>query len=384
VALYNVDAAGRARHTAIHEDTGNDYQPVGFEIGTSYIDGCSFHHNYGVALGGYKTENIALTNNVIYSAVDDGIRMGTSYNMVIDGNMITKVMENWFYMNHYTNFHNFNIDGLVMPAGIHAQDDVTFVSMKDNAVSSIMGPAYEIAGEYCNTEEADSAESAESMSSNNYGHSSLYGLRVLFASVSDYCTRFSGFKLARTPSNAVVVMIRAEHTVIQNIDVQDAPHGVFMTSYYPLAVTHMTQDKTLTIKNSIFNAVTNAFSSPTLDNCRDWAWFEGESDGFGGMFGGDLFDFKKIAMDPFTFDDDGYGSKGITWPIIQGQMPKFPHVALDEPTSNMVLYGQTLVNGVTFVNYIENDGCGKTTLPLATIVACLTIITRCALKILTG
>ena len=55
--------------------------------------------------------------------------------------------------NYISGFHNFDIDAKYMPAGIAAWEEVELLSLKDNACSGIMGPAFEFQGEECDESE---------------------------------------------------------------------------------------------------------------------------------------------------------------------------------------------------------------------------------------
>ena len=86
---------------------------------------------------------------------------------------------------------NFDFDGIYMPHGVNAIDEVDFTSFTGNAVSGIQGAAYTILGEACSESEVDTAVSASSAFTNNVGHSSTYGLRPLFAHKDDTCLLYT-------------------------------------------------------------------------------------------------------------------------------------------------------------------------------------------------
>ena len=63
LAFYGVDAAGKSRDESTHSTNNAEYQPAGYEIGTSYIKFCTFHMSYSVALGVAESNNMEILNN---------------------------------------------------------------------------------------------------------------------------------------------------------------------------------------------------------------------------------------------------------------------------------------------------------------------------------
>ena len=78
---------------------------------------------------------------------------------------------------------------------------------------------------------ATSDVSVAGISSGNVAHSSLYGLRMLYHSASNECTRFSGFKIARAQSNGVITMLKAKKIIYDSLDIQDSTIGIYTVSY---------------------------------------------------------------------------------------------------------------------------------------------------------
>ena len=138
LAFYGVDSVNKPRDETL-DSFGNAYQPLGYEITESYIKHCTFHMNYGVALGVAESDNVEISHNNVYHAVDNGINVGYSDNVIINNNFVANVMDNWYYKSQYLNFHNFDMDGLYMPAGIAAWEEVTYTSFKNNVASGIQG-----------------------------------------------------------------------------------------------------------------------------------------------------------------------------------------------------------------------------------------------------
>ena len=98
VSFYNIpDGNGKATGAHVDDRNGNPYQPTGYDIGASYIKNCAFGDLYGVAIGLKNTADMAVTNNVIHRAIDEGILMGSSTGITLDDNMVTGVIDNVFY-----------------------------------------------------------------------------------------------------------------------------------------------------------------------------------------------------------------------------------------------------------------------------------------------
>jgi len=360
LALYGVNGQGQPRDTAVHAETGNEYQPAGYEIGATYVRGCSFHHNYGVALSANYAPNVEFSENNVFMAVDNGIAVANSFDVTINNNLVSSVVENWYYQDQYLNMHNFDIDGKYMPAGISAWEEVTFASFKRNAVYGVQGPAYEYAGEACTVDEVGATASAASIAENNYAHGSIYGIKNLFAPVDLTCTKFAGFRISRIMSHGVFAMVDAEHTIVDNVEIQDTVVGVHIYSYKPMAISHVASDDTVTFKNSIINAVTDAFSAADKGNCVDWSSEEGI---LKWVKSGDNH-MSNMVYDRRSFEDvdagtKEQGNKGFVFSVFQGQKHKFPHKALTIQTDNLAIYGTNYVHNVRFVNFQKEDACGK-------------------------
>ena len=58
------------------------------------------------------------------------------------------------------------------------------------------------------------------------------------------------------------------HAIVENIEVQDTPVGIYFNDYGVQAVSHVTEDKTRTVKNSLFIGATAPY---VARNCnRDY------------------------------------------------------------------------------------------------------------------
>ena len=349
LSFYNIpDGNGKAAGAHVDDRNGNAYQPSGYDIGASYIKNCAFDGLYGVAIGLKNTADIEVTNNVIHRAIDEGILMGSSTGVTLDDNMVTGVIDNVFYKGLWKTQHNFDFDGLYMPHGVNAIDEVDFTSFTGNAVSGIQGAAYTILGEVCSESEVDTAVSASSAFTNNVGHSSTYGLRPLFAHKDDTCTRYSGFSFSNIMNCGFCSIVGPLHMILQDFEVQDTPIGVFFNNYGVQAVSHTAEDKTLTVKNSKFVAVTTA---GIANNCnRDYLYTSANAPDGSMMEMWGQAHLPKMMIGPLTHNI------GFAWTNLQGGIHSFPHKPFDKPTKNMVLYGRNYLNTVSFINY--DNHCG--------------------------
>ena len=251
------DASGMTSSSGNHAN-GNAYQPAGYEIGASYVQNCAFHSLYGVAIGANGANNIVISNNVVTGAIDDGIKLGYLTGATIDHNMVAGVMDNVFVGSPplWTTQANFDFDGIYMPAGIRTNEEALVASMKNNAVSGIQGAAYSTWGEACTEAEINTSTSTSTAYANNIGRSSVYGHRILFTQADSTCTRFGGFKLTNMMACGFCSIVGSLHAIVENIEVQDTPVGIYFNDYGVQAVSHVAEDKTRTVKNSLFIGAT--------------------------------------------------------------------------------------------------------------------------------
>ena len=359
LAFYGMsDAAnGKPTELAIHEASGNEYQPAGYEIGASYIRDSSFHSLFGVAIGANRANGIEISNNVVNRAIDDGIKVGYSENVVINNNMVVGVLDNVFYKELWKTQHNFDFDGIYIPTGIATIEEATVASMKNNAVSGIQGPAYATWGEACDAAEVNTDLSFSTVSSNNIGHSSIYGMRPLFTQADATCTRYSGFNFAHLMTCGFCSILSPLHMIVENLEVQDTPVGVFFNNFGLQAVSHSVEDKTFTVKNSKFVAFTPAGEA---NNCnRDYLYTNANA-----PVGSVMETWGTVnLMDRHFINTQKKGETyagnlvGFAWTNLQGGMHSYPHKNFDKPTKNMVLQGRNYLNNVSFINYNSANSC---------------------------
>ena len=271
LAFWGIENASGMTSASGQHANGNDYQPTGYEIGASYVQNCAFHSLYGVAIGANGANNIVISKNVVTGAIDDGIKLGYLTGATIDNNMVAGVMDNVFVGSPplWTTQANFDFDGIYMPAGIRTNEEALVASMKNNAVSGIQGAAYSTWGEACTEAEINTSTSSTSTTySNNVGRSSVYGHRILFTQADSTCTRFGGFKLTNMMACGFCSIVGSLHAIVENIEVQDTPVGIYMNDYGVQAVSHVAEDKTRTVKNSLFIGATAPY---VARNCnRDY------------------------------------------------------------------------------------------------------------------
>ena len=351
LAFYGIADAknGKAAEVNIHEASGNEYQPAGYDIGPSYVKHSSFYNLFGVAIGASKANMIEISNNVVFNCIDDGIKVGESTDVVIDGNMVTGVWDNVFYNGLWKTQHNFDFDGIFMPYGIHTIEETTVASMKNDAVSGVQGGAYTIWGETCDSSEADSGSSVSTISSGNIGHSSAYGLRPLFTQVSKECVRYSGFSFSNLMNCGFCSIVTSKAIIVENFNVYDAPLGVFFNNFGLQAVSHNAEDNVLVVKDSNFVGVTAEAESR---NCnRDYIYNSAAApeNSMMEMWGSAHLD-KQFPM------KDQSSNVAFAWSNLQGGMHSYPHKPCDKPTKNMVLYERNYIKNVHFENY--GSQCG--------------------------
>ena len=270
LAFWGIENASGMTSSSGQHVSGNDYQPTGYEIGASYVQNCAFHSLYGVAIGANGANNIVISKNVVTGAIDDGIKLGYLTGATIDNNMVAGVMDNVFVGSPplWTTQTNFDFDGIYMPAGIRTNEEALVTSMKNNAVSGIQGAAYSTWGEACTEAEINTSSSASTAYANNVGRSSVYGHRILYTQADATCTRFGGFKLTNMMACGFCSIVGSLHAIVENIEVQDTPVGIFFNDYGVQAVSHVAEDKTRTVKNSLFIGATAPY---VARNCnRDY------------------------------------------------------------------------------------------------------------------
>ena len=356
LAFYGIeDANGMASSSDTHEVSGNEYQPAGYEIGASYVKDCSFHNNLGVAIGANKANNIDISNNVVANAVDDGIKVGYSNDVTINYNMVSGVIDNVFMLVPsdrddptspltplWRTQHNFDFDGVFMPTGIATIEETTVASMKNNVVAGIQGAAYATWGEQCDSAaEVNTGNAVSTVSKNNVGRSSVYGLRNMWSSVSLECVRYGGFSFAYMSSFGFGSILSTQHVIWEDISVQNSPVGAYLNDFGVMAVSHVSEDKTRTVKDSMFIA-----HGGDGDCNRDY-FFNTQTTNDGSM----MEMWKEHHIERQYIEGITDLQVGWVWSNMQGGMHPFPHKGFDKQNKNMVLTTRDYLNKVKFVNY---------------------------------
>ena len=238
----------------------------------SFVKNCAFNNGFWTAIGSYFTDDLEISENVIYHAIDAGLRVHTSERNVLSGNTITYVRHRQLFIQDLGfSLNNSNMDPKATAFGVKIEK-VTSTILTDNRVSGMeVGVGYSFEGETCDKQEmcASKAEfDIGSQNSGNWAHSGAIGVWVL--EVTQSCSKISGFNVHTVHSTAVYVQSDIDVCVIENINSFDNPMGILPVVYKPDPVTHTMKMKSVTIRNSLLAGLTDTFDCSAY---RNWDEF---------------------------------------------------------------------------------------------------------------
>lgn len=115
----------------------------------SYVRGCAFDRGFNAGIGAqFNTHGLEITNNIIFGAPEDGIRI-LSDDCKVHGNVVGNIFERSIWKDLGIGGGNNDFDAGGVPAGIDFKDANT-IDLKDNIIIGIDGPCFHGTGEQCN------------------------------------------------------------------------------------------------------------------------------------------------------------------------------------------------------------------------------------------
>ncbi|XP_064635071.1 fibrocystin-L-like [Lineus longissimus] len=244
----------------------------------SYVRDCAFHNGLAPAIGVFGSNKIPIENNVIHHPVGSGIIVEGSGNE-IRHNLVTHVVWNGHYNGRY------ELWNIMYDAGIKV-NNVVDVVMEDNVVAGSERVGYSIKGEVC-----DDTVGWK----NNEAHSVYMGTFQLPGDEQPGCSKLSGFRIWRAFDYGIYS--QTESSILMN-DLTMADNGVGIWNYVigPASLTHICEDKTVTVQNSTFIGDSGTFScSDDVDRTTNNFKISGD---------------PKVTSRSYRINN---GATGITW-----------------------------------------------------------------------
>ncbi|XP_045124918.1 fibrocystin-L-like [Portunus trituberculatus] len=292
------------------------------EEDSSYVKRSSFNLNYNVALGLIGTSGMVVDDNVIYFALDSGVRDETGFNTYTN-NLITTVLFLGTYGDREET-QNLNVYGAFQI------DNAPNLALVGNVVAGAEQAGFKTFGEMC--------EDATQWMDNEV-HSALFGVMAWrkgsMGPVTE-CRRINNFYAWRVSDTAFYVQHYA-NSFITNILSVDNALGVNQLIYSPAALTHEYHPKTATISISRFVSSSPSHSCTYQESQSEIMNFYGDKLWDGGVDGG------NTALLFGTF------MSGIN------MAPKHAFYPTD---TYPALYGSTHIQDTTFYNFADTS-CGR-------------------------
>ncbi|XP_064634221.1 fibrocystin-L-like [Lineus longissimus] len=199
----------------------------------SFVKGCSFSHGFSTAIGVFRANGVTLENNVVFRPVGSGIEV-EGMNNVIRDNLVTQLI----WQGHY--YGRIEPTNTKWPAGIvvNKADNLT---LEGNVVAGSDRAGYRIRGEIC---------SAAPKYKNNEAHAVLIGTFQLPGDEQKDCTLISGFKIWRAFDYGAYSQTESK-VEMSNLLLSDNTVGTLNIVIGPPSVSHVCEEKTVTIKHSL-------------------------------------------------------------------------------------------------------------------------------------
>ena len=313
----------------------------------SFVRNCAFSDGYWTAIGSYYTDDLEITGNSVFHAINVGIKVYRSENNVVDANTVVYVRNAQLVtMANGFDLGGTNLSPKVTCVGVKL-DSVASTVLTDNIVSGVeVGNGFDLFGESCtgvnNGESLNYCENVEisSSSHNNVAHSVRIGLYSMLD--SQPCAVFHGFTIHTVHSVAVHFQSAFDTVILDNIKSFDNPMGVLPSLLFPDPLSHQTRMKALTIQNSLLAGQSDSY------DCGKYTLYQEM-----GKFNTDLL-MKASPMHP-----DGYKRRewvGFNDLQCWNEFNRFPEEAIDFISGgggNPAMYCQTCIFNTAFENFVN-------------------------------
>ncbi|XP_019729703.1 PKHD1 like 1, tandem duplicate 1 [Hippocampus comes] len=217
----------------------------------SSIQGCSFHSGFSPAIGVFRTDDLAIEDNVIHHTVGDGIRVWGN-RIMLRRNLVTMTLWPGSYQDRR---EEFNYD---WSAAFKVNEGAEVV-MQHNIAAGYERVAFRIDGEAC-----PGASNGNEPWSNNEAHGGLYGVFMNRDGLSG-CSLIRDFFIWRNFDYGIYFQTIMSITV-SNVTLVDNGMGIMPMIFEPPSLSHLYADKKVRVENAVIVGGSPHFNcSHTLD-----------------------------------------------------------------------------------------------------------------------
>ena len=291
------------------------------EINTSYVRSCVFYDSMSPALGVFNSHNIDISNNVIYGTIGDSVIISGDH-IDLTHNLAVQTKFPMYFLTTVTT-------GLLPHVTTFELSKANDLKLRFNAAAGSDYIGFHIMGEHCDEIDADRQWMG------NVAHSNLHGIHMLYEDGIPYCTKVSKFMTYLNWDWGVFTYTK-QRMKFQDMILVDNRIALHAIVYEPHALQHRTSDKYISIEDSLFVGNSDAV------NCRE-------------MLSQPKYATRTSKWRPSSYSIDG-GNVGLTLATFMSERGAAPNKPYDKLLSYSAISGITLLEGVTFANYLESCG----------------------------
>ena len=285
---------------------------------TSYVKKCGFDYNYNSAIGVFKSEDVAVEDNVIYRHINDGI---------LDESKSTKITRNLVALGESINEIKELQFAFVFKGCINIQRGTKTI-LQDNVMAGCVQGGLVTRGSPCDLTYTWS---------NNEIHSTVHAVHLNNRGLEKLgCVHIKNFYAWRNYDYGLMSQ-SSDNVKIENLTLVENGVGVMTHSIGPSAVKHeIEDDKHVSIKKSTIVGNSAAYECANDDPPR-------------------ILSFTPEKKRGWTEKKKGYAHTAVVFPIFQSAFVKITlkwHQALvSAEGSNPALRGIMEMDEVTFANF---------------------------------
>ena len=289
-------------------------------INTSFVRSCVFHDSRSPALGVFNSHNIEISDNVIYGTIGDSVIISGDH-IDLTHNLAAQTKFPMYFLTTVTT-------GLLPHVTTFDLTKANDLKLRYNSAAGSDYIGFHINGEHCDEIDTDRQWWG------NIAHSNLQGIHMLYDDGIPHCTKVSNFTSYLNWDWGVFTYTR-HRMRFQDLILVDNRIGLHAIVYEPHALQHSTSDKYISIENSLF------VGNSDIDNCRE-------------LFSQPKYETRTSKWRP-SYSTRG-GNVGLTLATFMSNRGAAPNKPYDKLLSYSAISGITLLDGVTFANYL--DMCG--------------------------
>ncbi|KAK4312053.1 hypothetical protein Pmani_016482 [Petrolisthes manimaculis] len=291
------------------------------ETTTNYVKRCSFNVNFSPALGFFSTNSVPVEANIFYHSVGSGVIDEGSDNVYKDNLLVSMLFPGTYNGAQETQ----NMDWY----GAFNLNKATNPVLENNVVAGSEQAGIRTYGENCQD---------ASLWINNEIHSAIFGV-LLWKKSGDTdspCKRVSNMYAWRIEDTAFFMMYPAS-LLLSNVLSVDNKLGTNQLVYRPAALSHEFENKTATVRDSVFVGATPSHSCSFHQSSSSSILF-----------------FSKSKFWEGGKED---GNTGILFASFMSGVNMAPKHKFNEVSSYPALHGSSYIEDVTFTNFGSRDNC---------------------------